>query len=139
MKESTIRQQIEMLRAAKNVLSDDFISDAAQDFQDALSIFDRCPFKVGDKVMLSPTFKPPTEESAPGWMFASHFLVKGATAVVCSRDFKHGSFRFSVKFDNDSSKHYSTGKLKPTAFEDRGLFMFREDQLEKSDEHIEAL
>ena len=65
--------------------------------QDSLSVFNLCPFKVGDLVTL--TKSPQIDrDNAPGWMGAKHFLKKGAKGIVKDREFLDGKFIIYVEF-----------------------------------------
>lgn len=71
------------------------------DLQQADKLWDRCPFKEGDKAVLAktPDIRP---ETSPGWMSSKHFLVEGALATVASVGFYDGQFRFGLMFDNET-------------------------------------
>lgn len=89
-------------------------------------LFDRfCPFKEGDRVVLTKT---PliNEKVAPGWVHAKHFLVKGSIGTVTSRDADAKGFHFNVTFDNDTWIDAS-GTERPT--ERERAFGFREGSL----------
>src|ERR1035437_1444458 len=65
----------------------------------AQALFDRGPFKVGDRVRM--TWTPRIDrEHAWGWLRAKHFMVKGALATVRSVDFNDGHFNALVVFDD---------------------------------------
>lgn len=93
----------------------------------AQGLFDRAPFKVGDRVRLTetPDINP---ETSWGWMCAKHFLVKGAVATVTSVDFREGKFNALCAFDDETWKD-DKGVLHP---KDRvSHFQFWETKLER--------
>jgi len=60
-----------------------------------------------------------TTDVSPGWWFARHFLVKGATGVVESSGMaQDGTLNFEILFDNEDCKEKHT-------------FYFQEDFLKK--------
>lgn len=87
------------------------------------------PFKVGDRVRLSKT--PVINEcTAPGWMRAEHFLIKGAAGTVKdSHVSSNGDLFFGVVFDHESwigpdgVEHCVSG-------DNKAMFTFAESWLE---------
>lgn len=94
----------------------------------AKGLFDRGPFKVGDRVRLRETPEINQKDSW-GWMHAKHFLVKGAEGVVGSVDFADGRFHALVAFDNET--HLSDLDHKEYPVTRKGFYCFGERWLEK--------
>lgn len=93
----------------------------------AQGLFDRAPFKAGDRVRLTVT-PDINEKDSWGWMHAKHFLVKGALATVHSVDFSDGLFNALCVFDDETYLHYHTKEKLPV---DRpSLYHFWETKLE---------
>lgn len=93
--------------------------------RDANSIWNRCPYKIGDRVMLTKT-PVINEHQAWGWLGAKHFLIKGALATVAGREFYNGNFCFGLHFD-DESWIDQKGQKQPV---DRpGMYMFWDNSL----------
>jgi len=96
-----------------------------------LSMYDRfCPFKVGDRVMLSKT---PDLSNSPGWQHCEHFLKRGAGAVVQSRGYNNGKFTFNIMFDDESWVNSHDGVITPITEDKRHVFGFKEDSLVRED------
>ena len=88
-----------------------------------------CPFAIGDRVKLM--FTPNIDkENSPGWHGSRHFLVEGSTAIVVSRDADRLRFTFGLKFDDDSWIDNHTGEKTPRALSERGVYTFREEDLD---------
>lgn len=85
-------------------------------------LFDRCPFKKGDKVKLVKTPEI-NKDTAPSWVWAKHFLTKGSKATIAEIEFYKGKFRFGLIFDKES--FWSDDKL--IMVKDKGMFFFAED------------
>ena len=96
----------------------------------AAALFERAPFKTGDRVRLTRT-PDITPTKSWGWMGARHFLVKGALATVDSVDFSDGHFEAWLRFDDESWKDHE-GKLHPPS--EKALYHFWETSLERMDE-----
>lgn len=94
----------------------------------AAALFDRAPFKVGDRVRLTKT-PDITPEKSWGWMGAKHFLVKGAMATVREVDFSDGHFEAWLHFDDESWISSIDGKIHPA--ERKALYHFWETYLER--------
>lgn len=129
--EQKLRDQIEaykQLLTALGALQNTAISSGEflWSLQTALTIFDRCPFKVGDRVQLTKT--PVINEAESwGWMGFKHFLVEGALATVQARSFYKGKFRFDLCFDDESIiDSYTKEVVKSNK---KGVFVFYEDDL----------
>ena len=80
----------------------------------AVGLFDRAPFKPGDRVRLTRT-PDITPEKAWGWMGSRHFLLKGAMGTVVSTDFSDGHFEAYVVFDDESWRDNSGVLHKPVS------------------------
>ena len=93
----------------------------------AVGLFDRAPFKVGDRVRLTKT-PDITPEKAWGWMGAKHFLVKGAMATVAAIDFSEGRFEAWLYFDDETWKDHSGTLHKPS---EPAQYHFWETSLER--------
>lgn len=124
MKEKDIKDIIEGVKTLEN-LSQGNLSHWRYVLENANSIWQRCPFKVGDRVMLTktPDINPQTSW---GWMGAKHFLVQGAKATVEEREFYNGQFRFGLFFDDESWIDHR-GILRPV--DRKGLYCFGESWL----------
>ncbi len=93
----------------------------------ATGLFDRAPFKAGDRVRLTVTPEI-NEKDSWGWMGSKHFLVKGAVATVHSVDFRDGKFNALLYFDDETWKD-DAGVLRK---KDRAsLYHFWETKLER--------
>ena len=67
-----------------------------------------CPFKVGDKVMLTKT--PDTDN---GWRGFKDILVRGAIGTVMTTECGKSGFSFSITFDDEKSDdppHFNFGE-----------------------------
>jgi len=101
-------------------------------------LFERfCPFRVGDRVVLSKT---PiiTKEKSWGWKGSKHFLKKGAAAVIREIDYCRGKFVYGLIFDNETWWD-STNKI-ARPINQKHIYTFSEDYIEKSpdkDFHLE--
>ena len=95
----------------------------------AEALFERGPFKPGDKVRLTKTIDV-TPEKSWGWMAYKHMLVEGNTATVKYVDYREGHFNAMVLFDRESVFLYD-GKEVVKAPEDRGLFTLWDTQIER--------
>ena len=97
--------------------------------RDCKSIFDRCPFNVGDTVQLTKTPEITLEKSWV-WFGSKHFLVEGAVCKVIDIDFYNGTFYFYVKFENQTWFDCNNVEHKP---KDLNLFSFSEHYLSKTE------
>lgn len=96
--------------------------------QDANTVWNKSPYKVGDRVALTKT-PVINEHEAWGWLGAKHFLVKGAIATVVDRQFYDGHFLFGLHFDDESwMDHNGQKHLKDKP----SMYMFWETQLTPS-------
>lgn len=95
----------------------------------AEGLFQRAPFKPGDRVQLTKTPRI-DEKHAWGWLGAKHFMVKGARATVKYVDYSDGHFEAWVHFDDDSWLSFDGTKnvRKP---EERYLYHLWETSIEK--------
>jgi hypothetical protein len=91
--------------------------------ESANSIWNRCPYQVGEKVQI---VKMKKLEWDSQWQFCTHFLHEGAVGVVKSRDFRHGKFGFHLLFETQSWKD-KDGKTHPKPYEN--TFYFEENYL----------
>lgn len=96
----------------------------------ATALFERAPFRPGDRVRL---IKTPviTEEKTPGWVCAKHFLVAGAIGTVRYVDFREGLFNAMVIWDDESYVGYPPGPPIPVEPAGRHLFTHWEGSLER--------
>jgi hypothetical protein len=96
----------------------------------ARALFDRAPFKPGDRVRIT---KDPniTQEKSWGWMGAKHFLVVGALGTVRYVDFYDGHFCADVIWDDESWISSTDKTLHPVPLEDRALYRFWETKIER--------
>lgn len=94
----------------------------------AVGLFERAPFKVGDRVRLTKTPRI-DEKHSWGLMGCKHYLVEGALATVAEVDFSDGHFEAWLHFDDETWKSSIDGQLhKP----DRpALIHFWETSLER--------
>jgi hypothetical protein len=97
----------------------------------AQALFERAPFKVGDRVQMTVTPEI-TPEKSWGWMGARHFLVKGSLATVREVDFSDGHFCAWLHFDLDSWKS-DDGTVHPS--ERKSLFCLWDTQIERVSPH----
>jgi hypothetical protein len=69
--------------------------------KDANTIWQKCPYKMGDRVALTKT---PiiNKNEGWGWLGSKHFLVQGAIATIVERDFHDGHFIFGLHFDDET-------------------------------------
>lgn len=94
----------------------------------AEALFQRAPFKVGDRVRLTKTPEI-SETKSWGWLGAKHFLVKGAMATVAEVDFSDGHFEAWLHFDDESWMSSIDGKIHPV--EEKAMYHFWETQIER--------
>lgn len=95
----------------------------------AEALFERGPFKPGDRVRLLVTPEI-NEKTSWGWLGAKHFLVKGALGTVKHVDYSKGHFRADVIMDDES--HLDRDGVKHMIpLEKRGLFCFWDTDIEK--------
>ena len=90
--------------------------------ESANTIWQKCPYQIGDRVML---VKTPVinEKESWGWLCAKHYLIQGAIATVHQREFYQGKFVFGLYFDDETWIDLNGNKNKP----DRpGMLMFGE-------------
>ena len=93
--------------------------------RDANSIWQKCPYQIGERVMLVKTPVINAKESW-GWLGAKHFLIQGATATVHQREFYDGRFIFGLYFDDETWIDHK-GKKQPV--DSPGMYMFGESWL----------
>lgn len=93
------------------------------------ALFERAPFKRGDRVRLTKTPEINTATSW-GWMSAKHFLVAGAVGTVAYVDFSDDQFCGFVKWD-DESFIGDDKQAHPIPEDERHLFCMREPFLER--------
>ncbi len=87
------------------------------------------PLKVGDRIELSKTPKI-TPETAPGWMSAKCFLVKGAEGTIVYAECGSNGFRYLVEFDNESWISSHDNEIHPITTS-KGRYSFSENSLNK--------
>jgi hypothetical protein len=93
----------------------------------AKGLFERAPFRVGDRVRLTKTPEI-TKEKAWGWLAAKHYLIKGAEGLVHEVDFHDGLFQASI-FVDDETWIDSEGEKHPCT--EKHLYCFWEGQIER--------
>jgi hypothetical protein len=98
--------------------------------QDANTVWQKCPYQVGQLVQLTRAPKI-TREEGWGWLHASHFLIKGAAAYVATRQFYDGRFVFGLHFREESWIDFD-GKVHPKT--EKGLYMFGESWIQSFEE-----
>ena len=115
------------MREAQKLFSSGPLSHSVEQMVDCYrSMFDRfCPFKVDDRVQLKNT---PNIDASSGRSHCRHFLIKGASGYVSSRDYRNGKFVFYVVFDDESWIDLD-GKERPVEPEQRHSFNFTESSL----------
>jgi len=123
MKEKDLPEIIGRLEKAGEALGISF-SDWKYTLETAQGIWDLCPYKAGDRVIL---VKVPeiSETKCWGWLYAKHFMVEGAKATVHSREFYRGQFQLGLHFDDDS--YLYNGNVRPV--KEKGLFFFPVDSV----------
>jgi hypothetical protein len=97
----------------------------------AQGLFDRAPFREGDRVRLrkTPTI---TEKDSWGWMHAKHFLVEGREGVAKDVDFRDGQFVCGFLPDDQTwIPEHGEKKGIPQAIESPGIYYFREEYIER--------
>lgn len=98
----------------------------------ARGLFDRAPFKDGDRVRLKKTPEINIKDSW-GWMHAKHFLVEGCEGTVSDVDYRDG--RFVALFCPDNQTFIlDWGEMKgiPQPIDGRpGHYGFSEEYLER--------
>lgn len=129
MKENDLDKLIDKLKQVAKLFNYS-MQDHIYSLECANTIWLRCPFSVGDRVVLTMTPEI-TEEKRWGWMGAKHFLVKGAVATVAEREFYDGTFKFGLKFDDDSWINSTDGSINPIEEKNRGLYYFSEKNIER--------
>lgn len=121
-----VEHTVEFKQKISHVCGGSFAWGMDQVVQSYLSMFDRfCPFKVGDRVVLTKAPKIPDENH--GWWCCRNLLVKGATGIVKARGYSKGRFTFDVEIDNQTWVDDS-GEKQPTS--SSYMFCFSEDFLE---------
>lgn len=85
------------------------------------------PFKVGDRIELSKTPKI-TPQTAPGWMSAKCFLIKGAKGTVVYAECGSIGFRYLIEFDNESWISSHDNEVRPI-IRNKGRYNFSEEWL----------
>ena len=93
----------------------------------AKALFERGPFKEGDRVRLTRTPEI-NENTSWGWIGSKHFLVAGALATVREVDFYDGRFVAGLHFDDESWISFD-GQVHPAA--EKALYYFDEGWLER--------
>ena len=93
----------------------------------AEGLFERAPFKPGDRVRLTATPEI-SSEVRWGWLGAKHFMVKGALATVREVDFSRGQFEAYLHMD-DETWIDSEGVHRPV--DSPSLYHFWENQIER--------
>jgi hypothetical protein len=128
MKESDLQDILEAVSALERLTRGD-LQNWRSVLKDAASLWDRCPFALGDRVRLIKTPEITLEKSW-GWRGSKHFLVDGATAKVVERQFYEASFVFGLHFDDETWVSSTDGsKRKP----DRpAMYMFSETWLDRA-------
>lgn len=121
MKESDFSEIIDNIKALEK-MSHGHLSHWHCVMRDANTIWDRCPFKVGDLVMLNKTPEI-TPEKSWGWMGSKHYLIQGSLARVRERSFYDGRFVFGLLFEDESYKDQE-GKLHPVG--EKHIYSFGE-------------
>ncbi len=125
MKETDLPEIIAGLRAIEKATGGP-MGEWVYRLEAANTIWQRCPFAVGQRVELSVTPVINNRE-AWGWLGAKHFLVEGAVATVVERQFYEGHFRFGLHFDDESWIHFETKeKHRP---DQPSMYMFWEKDL----------
>lgn len=69
--------------------------------ENANSIWQKSPFKVGDLVRLTKTPEISKEKSW-GWLGSKHFFIEGAIAKVVERQFYDGLFVYGLMFEDET-------------------------------------
>lgn len=124
MKETSLLTIIEVLDALAKITNGRLV-EAICWLKDAQTIWERSPFKMGDKVKLNKTPEI-SEKKSWGWLGAKHFLIEGATATICDRQFYDGRFIFGCQFDNETYMDYHKAEHLPDR---KSIYMFSENWL----------
>lgn len=91
------------------------------------ALFERAPFRVGDRVKLIKV-RQIDEKHSWGWLGAKHFLVVGAMAKVVEVDFRDGAFCADILFDDESWIDHR-GVVHPV--EEKSRFCLWEGEIER--------
>ena len=126
---SVIDLRLSALSALENAIRSDQDSWHWKKLREyAKALFDRAPFRSGDRVRLvrNPEI---SEAKSPGWMCAKHFLVKGALGTVQCVDFCGGLFNASIVWDDES--WIANGQIHPIPRDQRHAFLHWEGHIER--------
>ena len=125
MKDTDLPKLLEDLEKIGNIFGCSII-DWRYILQSANSLWQNCPFQVGQLVRLNKTPEI-TQEKRWGWMCGKHFLIKGAAATIETRSFYDGRFVFGLLFQDDSWISYD-GKINPHT--EKHIYSFGQSWLE---------
>jgi hypothetical protein len=125
MNDTDLQKMLEGLEKIGSVLGCSII-EWRYILQSANTIWQKCPYQIGQAVQLNKTPEI-TGEKSWGWLHASHFLIKGAIAHIKTRKFYDGRFVFGLNFQDESWIDFE-GKIHTRP--DKSLYMFGENWIE---------